>query len=32
LARIRLLVVDEVGNIPFDREADALFVALTSSR
>ncbi|GIW20256.1 MAG: transposase [Chloroflexota bacterium] len=32
LARIPLLIVDEVGYIPFDPEAAALFFALVSSR
>jgi hypothetical protein len=32
LGRILLLVVDEVGNIPFDPEAGALLFALISSR
>jgi DNA replication protein DnaC len=32
LGRIPLLVVDEVGNIPFDPEAASLFFALISSR
>ncbi len=32
LGRIPLLIVDEVGNIPFDPEAAALFFALISSR
>ncbi len=32
LRRIPLLVVDEVGYIPFDPEAAALFFALVSSR
>jgi DNA replication protein DnaC len=32
LRRIRLLIVDEVGSIPFDHEAAALFFALVSSR
>jgi DNA replication protein DnaC len=32
LGRIPLLIVDEVGYIPFDPEAAALFFALISSR
>jgi hypothetical protein len=32
LGRVQLLIVDEVGYIPFDPEAGALFFALISSR
>ncbi len=32
LGRIPLLIVDEVGYIPFDPEAAALYFALISSR